>query len=44
MVNPAPPPGLLAYPGRCYLGWDIVRDLRDQIQARVTDLLRDLNI
>ena len=42
------------FPGRRYLDWDIpdpngadlntVRDIRDQIQAHVTALLRDLNI
>lgn len=42
------------FPGKRYLDWDIpdpldqpvgvVRDIRDQIQARVTTLLRDLNI
>jgi arsenate reductase (thioredoxin) len=42
------------YPGRRYLDWDVpdpngrpiedVRDIRDDIQARVTALLRALNI
>ncbi len=42
------------FPGRRYLDWDIpdpngadlntVRDIRDQIQAHITALLRDLNI
>ena len=42
------------FPGKRYLDWDIpdphgqpvdvVRDIRDQIQARVTTLLRDLNV
>ena len=42
------------FPGKRYLDWDIpdphgqpvgvVRDIRDQIQARVTALLRDLNV
>ena len=42
------------FPGRRYLDWDIpdpngadlntVRDIRDQIQAHITTLLRDLNI
>ncbi len=42
------------YPGKRYLDWDVadpkdqpigrVRDIRDDLQARVTTLLRDLNI
>ncbi len=42
------------YPGRRYLDWDVadpkdqpierVRDIRDDLQARITALLRDLNI
>jgi arsenate reductase (thioredoxin) len=42
------------YPGKRYLDWDVadpngqpierVRDIRDDLQARVTALLRDLNI
>jgi arsenate reductase (thioredoxin) len=42
------------YPGKRYLDWDVadpndqpidrVRDIRDDIQARITALLRDLNI
>jgi hypothetical protein len=42
------------YPGKRYLDWDVadpndqpvdrVRDIRDDLQARITALLRDLNI
>ena len=42
------------YPGKRYLDWDVpdpngqstyrVRDFRDDLQARITALLRDLNI
>ena len=42
------------YPGKRYLDWDVadpndqpldrVRDIRDDLQARVTHLLRDLNL
>jgi hypothetical protein len=42
------------YPGKRYLYWDVthpndlpidrVRDIRDDLQARITALLRDLNI
>jgi protein-tyrosine-phosphatase len=42
------------YPGRRYLDWDVpdpngqpldtVRDIRDDLQARVTSLFRDLGI
>ena len=42
------------YPGKRYLDWDVadpydkpidkIRDIRDDLQARITALLRDLNI